>query len=292
MGYYKGNRQIVLSFCLLSSCLTMCFCYVPASLLTTCCSTYGVYDHYIHPRARIGVSMLEWFIIIMTALLGDDHGFVFHDGYGFTIFIIGLILYLVSSQYLYFMPRFVMPHGVKIRSKWGYAFNGELEELKRMIPLANRVNEARKLEAIRLKQDILQIQKRHDDQRSTHQRVEERLKSMKKRVGLGRLGYNSLLREEVSGEERREFGKLKVLETELQTAVDKLHRIEFTFFDDDVGDNKIHIPGSSPVMFALANGHQDVAMWLEEEEQGAVSHLSFLENIDEIEERTKIARKY
>merc|ERR1711879_142922 len=142
MGYYKGNRQIVLSFCLLSSCLTMCFCYVPASLLTTCCSTYGVYDHYIHPRIRIGVSMIEWILIIVFGLVVDEHGYVFYNDYGFTIFICGLICYAVCSQYLYFMPQFVMPHNVRIRSKWGYAFNGELEELKRMT-VAIRYNETR-----------------------------------------------------------------------------------------------------------------------------------------------------
>jgi len=124
------KRDGCLSFIFMSSvgcCMTLCCCYIPAALLTTCCCTYAIEDHYIHPRIRIGVSMLEWILIILFGIFLDDHGFVFFHVYGFSIFIVGIILFLVSSEYLYFMPRFGMPFDVRIRSKWGYAFNGELE---------------------------------------------------------------------------------------------------------------------------------------------------------------------
>merc|ERR1712079_623047 len=53
------------------------------------------------------------------------------------------------------MPRFALPHGVRIRSKWGYAFNGELEEL---MP----INEERKSKVIRLKVKLGELQEQMD----------------------------------------------------------------------------------------------------------------------------------
>jgi len=197
---------------LAACCTTLCCCYIPAAFLTTCCCTYAVEDHYIHPRIRIGVSMLEWILIILFGIFMDDHGFVFFDEYGFSIFIVGLVLYLVSSEYLYFMPRFVMPHGVRIRSKWGYAFNGELEELKKM--------------------------KNQDwDQR--------------------------LVRK---WEKRKDPG----------TGKEKRVPVEWK-------------PGTSPAMFALANGHRDVVQWLEE--QGAIGHNTESMHGLSFQEKTTRAKK-
>merc|ERR550534_1986564 len=97
--------------------------------------------------------MMEWIIIILIASNKDEGDFVFDSAYGFVIFIIGLVLFIFSSQYLYLMPRFVMPFGVSIRSKWRYAFNGELEELKRLGITADRINEERKSKAAELQME-------------------------------------------------------------------------------------------------------------------------------------------
>merc|ERR1711879_63201 len=75
---------------------------------------------------------MEWLIMILVAIFKERDGAMFYSAYGLGIFVVGLSLFTVFTQYLYLMPRFAMPHDVSIRSKWGYAFNGELDELKRM----------------------------------------------------------------------------------------------------------------------------------------------------------------
>merc|ERR1712129_604486 len=53
-------------------------------------------------------------------------------GHGLYVFVIGLVCYAVYTQYLYFFPNFSLPGDVPARSKWGYAFYGELAELERL----------------------------------------------------------------------------------------------------------------------------------------------------------------
>merc|ERR1712130_238756 len=119
--------------------LTTCFCcYIPSVLLSTLCC-FGNNEHYMHPDFRIGISMIEWIILIGFGISDyvnkDDENvtnFLFDQQYGLYVFIVGILFYFIYSQYMYFLPHFVLPHGVSIRGKYGYAFNGELEELKRM----------------------------------------------------------------------------------------------------------------------------------------------------------------
>merc|ERR1712217_109344 len=86
----------------------------------------------------------------------DEHEYIFASHSDFAIFIAGLVLFIAESQYLYFMPPFALPHGVRARSKWGYAFNGELDELKRL-------NKERKHKADCLKVEVDELQKQVDD---------------------------------------------------------------------------------------------------------------------------------
>jgi len=113
-------------------CPTLCCFYFPAIMLSTLCRVRN--DHFVHPTLRIGVSMSEWTIIIFFHVYDvyNEENFLLHDERGLFLFIIGLVCFLIYSQYLSLLPKFILPLNASIRSKFGYAFNGELEELKRL----------------------------------------------------------------------------------------------------------------------------------------------------------------
>jgi len=250
----KSNTDHIIEVVLLAIVLTLFCCFVPAALLTTCCGLFGRKSHFLHPDIRIGVSLNEWIIICIYGYFVDEHEYIFASHSDFAIFIVGLVLFLVESQYLYLMPSFALPHGVRARSKWGYAFNGELDELKRL-------NKERKHKATRLKVEVDKLQKQVADwRRMPHKFYKNAIKDTEKQL-----------------ERTRE---------KLQETSDRLQRMKTTYWDENVGD----IPGTTPAMFALANGHEDIVEWLEQEEQGAVEHASFVANVDSMEEKIKIAR--
>eukprot|EP01084_Bolivina_argentea_P246936 413171_1 len=120
---------------LISSCLTCCLCYWPSVLLSTWCRCrVGVY--YAHPGLRIGASMVEWIILILWALIIDNTRFqyLFSAQHGLYVFVISIICFFIYTQYLSLFPHFALPRGISVRSRFGYAFNGELEELQRIKP--------------------------------------------------------------------------------------------------------------------------------------------------------------
>ena len=112
-------------------CCGSCFCCAGAAVLfSTCCLLRE--EWYVHMTIRIGVSMLEWTILIIWGSVDDKkYHYLFSANHGLSIFIISFICYFTYTQYMTLFPNFKLPHGIPIRSKWGYAFNGELEELKR-----------------------------------------------------------------------------------------------------------------------------------------------------------------
>ena len=106
-----------------------CCCYTPSLLISNCCHQRKQ-KGYRHPSVRIGLSMMEWMIIIIWALVDDDkYKLLFSFEHGLFIFILSMICYFIHTQYLYFFPDLSLPHGIPIRSIYGYAFCGELEEL-------------------------------------------------------------------------------------------------------------------------------------------------------------------
>ena len=46
--------------------------------------------------------------------------------------ILGAVLFLVYTQYMSLLPEFVLPEGKRVRSVWGYALVGELQEMERL----------------------------------------------------------------------------------------------------------------------------------------------------------------
>eukprot|EP01083_Nonionella_stella_P078363 214412_1 len=108
-------------------CWSIWCCYWPSVLLSTLCRARET--HYVHVTFRIGTSLVEWVILIAFAIPGDE---LFSREYRLTLFIIGCVLFMIYTQYLYLLPNFRLPFGVNIRGKYGYAFRGELEELQRI----------------------------------------------------------------------------------------------------------------------------------------------------------------
>ena len=114
-----------------------CFCcYTPAAKLSAiprCYSEKIDKNPQAHPSFRIGVSMVEWMLVIIWAMAAPERRkFLFSPNYGLIVFIVSVIFYFIHTQYLYFFPDFGLPNGIPIRSMYGYAFNGELEELERI----------------------------------------------------------------------------------------------------------------------------------------------------------------
>ena len=97
----------------------LCFCcYQPTVLVSTRC--FNKAEWYIHTTIRIGISMQEWVVIILWAMM-DQKG-LFSFDHGFSVFITGIACFLIYTQYLYFFPNFSLPHSIAPRSKYGYAF--------------------------------------------------------------------------------------------------------------------------------------------------------------------------
>ena len=127
------DRENFREDCILFSCglLPCCCCYAPAAALATLCNQRD--KTYAHPTLRIGISMMEWiFLIIWAISIPERSKFLFSFNYGLGVFIVSGICYFIYTQYMYFFPNFSLPNGVSIRSIYGYAFNGELDEIKRL----------------------------------------------------------------------------------------------------------------------------------------------------------------
>lgn len=113
-------------------CLPCCCCYTPAALLSSLC-TLRQETPYEHPGVRIGISLMEWLFLITWAIANPDRSkFLFSFDYGLAVFIVSVICFIIHTQYMYFFPNFALPDDIYVRSLYGYAFNGELEELKRL----------------------------------------------------------------------------------------------------------------------------------------------------------------
>eukprot|EP01084_Bolivina_argentea_P205748 351428_1 len=107
-------------------------CYTPAVWLSTLCLCH-TRRHYVHISLRIGISMIEWIILIIWALVYQErYVFLFSFEHGLSVLILSMICYCIYSQYTNLFPDFSLPHGIGVRSIYGYAFNGELEELQRI----------------------------------------------------------------------------------------------------------------------------------------------------------------
>eukprot|EP01083_Nonionella_stella_P086203 239316_1 len=94
------------------------------------------------PIVRIGTSLNEIIFIIIWALVYEEDDeltrqtFLMDPEHGLVIFIVTCICLVVYTQYRVLFPDFSLPMNVNVRSKWGYAYSNELNELQKMkVPL-------------------------------------------------------------------------------------------------------------------------------------------------------------
>jgi len=93
------------------------------------------------PLLRMSVSFWEFTMLIVYGVLADEdeNGGLLFTERGIRLLIAAIICYLFNSQYLAMCPPFALPFGIGCRSRWGFAYAGELAELKRLrVPCANQ----------------------------------------------------------------------------------------------------------------------------------------------------------
>ena len=100
-------------------------------------------DWYFLSSIRIGMSLMEWIILVIIGILIDNDviqdksSYLFKTQHCLYFFIVCLIFYVIFTWYCYLMPDLRLPYNIPIRSMCGYAFLGEITELER---LSNNIN--------------------------------------------------------------------------------------------------------------------------------------------------------
>ena len=271
----------------LGACWTMCCCFFPSLMLSTGCRRRHK-EHYIHPDFRIGTSMVEWVVLMVWAIGHPEDGkYVFSFEYGLSVLIMSVLLFLVHTQYLSLLPNFALPFGASVRSKFGYALSGELEELQRF----------KDTESIPLKQvcvDIGTTIYMMDDvsRRSVYDMLEPVVLSQVNALKNGgeirmfdSRDYLSHFRFCLS--EQEEFTVTREqcdsLRNNIQNALDELdldqcsaERLEvhgINPWDEAPAPQKSH--KATAAMYALANEHYHVVRWLEQERNAAIHKYIF-----------------
>eukprot|EP01083_Nonionella_stella_P059918 156752_1 len=106
-------------------------CYWTGAILSTLWRPFGV----VAPSFRIGFSFMELLFVILYAILYNEEErlpFLVSGDHGLYVFITTLICFSIYSQYQSFFPHISLPNDIDPLSRYGAAFNGELEELKKI----------------------------------------------------------------------------------------------------------------------------------------------------------------
>ena len=132
---FKGwCSRMLIYFCGGCICGPCTCCIGPAAVMSTLCFRRGE-RFQMHMSARIGISMMELILLMIWPLFDQDRGaFLYSPEHGLSIFIVSIICYFIYTQYLYLFPDFELPYGIPVRTIYGYAFTGDLEELQRVKP--------------------------------------------------------------------------------------------------------------------------------------------------------------
>eukprot|EP01083_Nonionella_stella_P076748 209286_1 len=134
--FYSRQRLPVIKYwyMYLGECVMWCFCFYPAAFLSTCCCCRND-SFYPYPAFRMGLSLIEWITLISWTFFDPTRSrYLYSQQHGLFLFVTAIICFLIYSQYLVLMPNVQLPWNISVRSRWGIAFNGELEELKRIKP--------------------------------------------------------------------------------------------------------------------------------------------------------------
>eukprot|EP01084_Bolivina_argentea_P099881 179476_1 len=246
--------------------LAPCTCCVgPATILSTLCFL-GHDIFYIHMSVRIGLSMLEWIFVIIWPLIfidADSYDFLYSSSHGLYVFIVGIVCYLIYSQYLYLFPNFELPHGVPVTSRWGYAFNGELEELQRIKMPKWQIE---RYQITNWRYNSIWYRTNKEIIIDTEQKYWD---AQLKPSSFKPTKMNS--RQTLSENERMVASDMKILKE-----VNKINRIK---------------EGTTLAMFALSNNQHHIVDWLENE-KGAKKHKELFDMADGITMDAKFARQF
>ena len=112
-------------FCLGASLILSHICY---------CKCKDIHS-YTTSHARLGLTFFQLCIVIIFGimqLMNNDKNYLFNPNHGLIFFIFCVISFLIDCCFVSLFPNFSLPNGVNARSKWGLAFAGELEELKKL----------------------------------------------------------------------------------------------------------------------------------------------------------------
>jgi len=128
------------SYVLLTVATNLFCCGGLAALLTSissillCRDCQNVKVCYI-PTVRIGISILEILFTLLAAIFwkeGQEHVPLLRNEAGLGIAVTTCICFLIYTQYRALFPEVKLPLDIDVRSKWGYAYSNELQELKKM----------------------------------------------------------------------------------------------------------------------------------------------------------------
>ena len=256
------------------------FCIYCGCLVTPpyngCCR----YKFYPAASMRIGISLVEWIVLIVIGIFIDNGTIANKTSYLFEmdhclLFLIGsLSFYVIYTYFPYLMPDLRLPTDIAIRSMWGYSFLGEITELDRL-------------------NDLLEKQyKKNPILSSNFECVWDT--PAKDKVFLRQCGLN---RELVNVLSSLGFHSVKLLEMTLKDdEIDPLyHQIQHWYpnleisrskfqrclenFQSKVNSNpsdKNNCNHKLPAIFALANKQYETLKWLES--KGAKQHIWLFKN--------------
>ena len=114
----------------------LCYCLFCAPigwlLMRPCCKN----ELFSYAAPRVGMSFVEWGVIILFGYFDlmdkNETNYLFDTDHCLYFFIVSMCMFVVYTQFEFFMPDIRLPNSVSIRSKYGYAFLGDITELERL----------------------------------------------------------------------------------------------------------------------------------------------------------------
>lgn len=101
------------------------------------CYGYGFEadGEYYFFQARVGSTVIEWIILLCTSISTRyNTNYLLNIEFGFVLFVISISCCIFFSQcFVCFMPDLRLPNNIAMHSKFGYAYLGHVNELKRII---------------------------------------------------------------------------------------------------------------------------------------------------------------
>ena len=96
---------------------------------------YSKYRYFYFSSARILVSFVEWVIIILVGIyIETENNYLLSRKHCLDFFIVSICCFgIYALFYPFLMPDIRLPQNVSIRSKFGYAYLGNIVELERLL---------------------------------------------------------------------------------------------------------------------------------------------------------------